>query len=82
VALEKRSVLRRVDAATATVTDTFTGEPRDVKAAVVVDAGYRRPDDTLWQADESQPRAGDAVSPRSVYEAVLEGRRLALGLAP
>ena len=53
-----------------------------MKAAVVVDAGYRRPDDTLWQADESQPRAGDAVSPRSVYEAVLEGRRLALGLAP
>lgn len=82
VALEKRSVLRRVDAATVTVSDTFTGEPREVKAAVVVDAGYRRPDDTLWQADESRPRAGDAVSPRSVYEAVLEGRRLALGLAP
>lgn len=78
VTLEKRSVLRRVDASAVTVADTFTGEPREVKAAVLVDAGYRLPDDALWHADESRPRAGDAVSPRSVYEAVLEGRRLAL----
>jgi hypothetical protein len=59
----------------------FTGEPRTLAAAVVVDAGYRLPDDRLWRATgERLPRAGDAVAPRTVYEAVLEGRRAALAL--
>jgi 2,4-dienoyl-CoA reductase (NADPH2) len=47
----------------------------------VVDAGHRLPDDRLWRATgERLPRAGDAVAPRTIYEAVLEGRRRAVEL--
>jgi hypothetical protein len=46
----------------------------------VVDAGHRLPNDALWRARPDLPRAGDAVAPRTIYEAVLEGRRAAAGL--
>jgi 2,4-dienoyl-CoA reductase (NADPH2) len=65
------------------VEDRFTGEPRALPVDVLVDAGYRLPDDRLWRATgERMPRAGDAVAPRTVHEAILEGRRRAseLGL--
>jgi 2,4-dienoyl-CoA reductase (NADPH2) len=79
VTLEKRSLLRRVcDDGTIVVEDRFTGEQRRVAAAVLVDAGYRLPDDALWRATgEHARRAGDCVAPRTVYEATLEGRRAA-----
>lgn len=79
VTLEKRSLLRRVCAdASIVVEDRFTGERRPVAAAVLVDAGYRLPDDALWRATgERVRRAGDCVAPRTVYEATLEGRRAA-----
>jgi 2,4-dienoyl-CoA reductase (NADPH2) len=81
VVIEKRSLLRRVTVAAAQVEDRFTGELRSIEVAVLVDAGYRLPDDRLWRATgERLPRAGDAVAPRSIYEAVLEGRRAALAL--
>ncbi|MQA84844.1 MAG: mycofactocin system FadH/OYE family oxidoreductase 1 [Streptosporangiales bacterium] len=80
VRLEKRSVLTRVTPGAAEVQDRFTGEPREVKADLLVDAGYRLPDDALWREAPEAPRAGDAVAPRTVYEAVLEGRRAALDL--
>jgi len=62
------------------VEDVFTGQIRDIGAAVVIDAGHRLPEDTVWRAHPALPRAGDAVAPRTVYEAVLEGRRAALAL--
>jgi NADPH-dependent 2,4-dienoyl-CoA reductase/sulfur reductase-like enzyme len=79
IALEKRSLLRRVCAdGTIVVEDRFTGEQRHVAAIALVDAGYRLPDDALWRATgERVRRAGDCVAPRSVYEATLEGRRAA-----
>jgi 2,4-dienoyl-CoA reductase (NADPH2) len=81
VVIEKRSLLRRVTVGAAQVEDRFTGELRSIEVAVLVDAGYRLPDDRLWRATgERLPRAGDAVAPRSIYEAVLEGRRAALAL--
>ncbi|MEY2435167.1 MAG: hypothetical protein QOF97_3, partial [Acidimicrobiaceae bacterium] len=81
VVIEKRSLLRRVTVGAAQVEDRFTGELRSIEAAVLVDAGHRLPDDRLWRATgERLPRAGDAVAPRSIYEAVLEGRRAALAL--
>jgi hypothetical protein len=46
---------------------------------VVVDCGHRLPDDELWR-ETGFPRAGDAVAPRTIYEAVLEGRRAAMSL--
>jgi len=53
----------------------------------VVDCAHRLPDETLYaavleQTDSSDvpalARAGDCVAPRTVLEAVLEGRRRAL----
>ncbi|MGH3321225.1 MAG: mycofactocin system FadH/OYE family oxidoreductase 1 [Streptosporangiaceae bacterium] len=78
VELAKRSVLRRVTPRGPLVTDAFTGEEREIKAALVVDAGHRLSEDTLWRAAHTPPdvrHAGDCVAPRTAYEAVLEGRR-------
>ena len=81
VTLIKRAVLRGVRAGILDLTDRFTGEPREVKAALVVDAGYRLPADELWRERPTLERAGDAVAPRSIYEAVLEGRRAAAAVS-
>jgi 2,4-dienoyl-CoA reductase (NADPH2) len=80
VALHKRSRLLTVTSSAAVVEDVYTGDVRDIEAAVVIDAGHRLPEDTLWRAHPALRRAGDAVAPRTVYEAVLEGRRAALAL--
>ena len=85
VTFHKRSVLRSVDAAGAVLEDRFTGSTHEVAAGVVVDAGHRLPDETLWDdvrdAIGTRPsRAGDCVAPRTVHEAILEGRRTALDL--
>ncbi|WP_345702531.1 oxidoreductase [Pseudonocardia eucalypti] len=42
-----------------------------------IDCGHRLSDDTF---PRGHPRAGDAVAPRNVHQAVLEGRRFALSL--
>jgi hypothetical protein len=76
VEIEKRAILRRVTPAGAVVEDRFGGVERLVPAALVVDAGHRLPSDDLWRATQL-PRAGDAVAPRTINEAVLEGRRRA-----
>lgn len=79
VTIERRSILRVVARGAAVVEDRFTGAHRELAAAAVVDAGYRLPDDVLWRSTGMR-RAGDAVSPRSILEAVLEGRRAALAV--
>jgi len=82
VRLVKRAVLRRAGPGQAMTEDRFTGAADAVPAAVLVDAGHRLPDDRLWrETGGTLPRAGDAVAPRTIYEAVLEGRRAALALA-
>jgi 2,4-dienoyl-CoA reductase (NADPH2) len=80
VTLHKRSRLVAVTATAAVVEDVFTGDVSEIEAALVIDAGHRRPEDALWRAQPELPRAGDAVAPRTLYEAVLEGRRAALAL--
>ncbi|MHB8466538.1 MAG: mycofactocin system FadH/OYE family oxidoreductase 1 [Acidimicrobiales bacterium] len=81
VTIEKRSLLRRVGRHGAEVEDRFTGARRTLDVAVVVDAGYRLPDDRLWRATGGRlARAGDAVAPRTIHEAILEGRRCAMEL--
>jgi 2,4-dienoyl-CoA reductase (NADPH2) len=81
VVIEKRSLLRRVARDAILLEDRFTGELRQLRVAALVDAGYRLPDDRLWRdTGEQLPRAGDAVAPRSIHEAILEGRRAALAL--
>jgi len=85
VVLHRRSVLRSVKKGTAVVEDRFTAERRELAVACVVDAGHRLPDETLWEQLNDHPdlhvqRAGDCVAPRSIHEAILEGRRTALAL--
>jgi 2,4-dienoyl-CoA reductase (NADPH2) len=57
-----------------------------VPAVIVVDCGHRLPDDKLSAAvvertGEAPARAGDCVAPRTILEAVLEGRRRALEIS-
>lgn len=54
------------------VTDRFSGRCRVLAAAAVVDCGFRGPDEA-WPAATIQ--VGDCVAPRTVHEAILEGRR-------
>ena len=51
---------------------------RKLDCAAVVDCGTRLPEESLYLARPGTPRAGDCVAPRTVLEAVLEGRRLAM----
>jgi 2,4-dienoyl-CoA reductase (NADPH2) len=85
VGLHRRSILRRVGPGVAVLENRFTAARTDLEVAAVVDAGHRLPDETLWDgvrdAIGTRPaRAGDCVAPRTVHEAVLEGRRVALDL--
>ncbi len=48
-----------------------------IAAAAMVDCGFRLPTDPLPGA---QAAAGDCVAPRTVHEAILEARRVAVSL--
>ncbi|HVH21294.1 MAG TPA: FAD-dependent oxidoreductase [Pseudonocardia sp.] len=72
-----RHRLRSVSAGRAELDHVWTGERRSTRCAAVIDCGYRLPDDSLAVTRPRLPRAGDCVAPRTVYEAVLEGRRAA-----
>jgi 2,4-dienoyl-CoA reductase-like NADH-dependent reductase (Old Yellow Enzyme family) len=75
-------LLREVRPGTAVLSDRFSGAPQEIDCAVLVHCGNRLPEEELYLARPGTPRAGDAVAPRSVLEAVLEGRRAAVALAP
>lgn len=74
VRVERRTLLRSVQADAVEVEDRFSGERRTIGCVAVVDCGFRLPDDPF---DGVELRAGDAVAPRTIHEAVLEGRRVA-----
>lgn len=76
VVRELRTVVRAAGDGHALLHDPLTGEDRKVDCAVLVDCGHRLPDGTL----DGPYRAGDCVAPRTVYQAVLEGRRTALAV--
>ena len=78
VTRELKSLVRRTSAGTAILEDVWTGAQRTVPAAVVVDCGHRLPEESLYRTGAL--RAGDCVAPRTILEAVLEGRRLAVSL--
>jgi 2,4-dienoyl-CoA reductase (NADPH2) len=77
-----RSRITAVRAGTVEGVDVWTGEPFALPAAVVVDCGHRLPDDRLYEqlGDTGLRRAGDCVAPRTVHEAIVEGRRAAVDL--
>ncbi len=77
---ELRALVRRLADGRAHLEDTWTGATRTVAAGVVVDCGHRLPDEDLYLERPGTRRAGDCVAPRTVLEAVLEGRRLAIEL--
>jgi 2,4-dienoyl-CoA reductase (NADPH2) len=81
VGIERRALLREVHVDHVVVEDRFSGARRTIPAAALVDAGFRLPDEGLWEATGGRHlRAGDCVAPRTVHEAVLEGRRAALAI--
>ncbi len=78
VRVEKRSLLRAVRPGEVELQDRFSGERRTVACAAVVDCGFRLPAEPLPTAPGTVPvRVGDCVAPRTILEAVLEGRRAA-----
>jgi mycofactocin system FadH/OYE family oxidoreductase 1 len=77
--LLKRSILRRVEQGVVAIEDRFDGRETVIEAVALIDCGYRAP---LDDADDgASVRVGDAVAPRSIYEAILEGRAAALALS-
>ena len=77
VRIERRSLLRAARAGEVELEDRFSGERRRVACVAVVDCGFRLPTDPL---PDVHHQAGDCVAPRTILEAVLEGRRIALSL--
>ena len=77
VVRERHTRLRGVAAGHAELEHVWTGERRTVPCVAVIDCGHRLPDDALARAHPCWPRAGDCVAPRTVYEAVREGRQAA-----
>ena len=73
---ETGTLLLAVDGEQAVLADRWTGERRTIPCAVVVDAGPLLPGD-----GRGGVVAGDALAPRTVLEAVLEGRRAAREIA-
>jgi hypothetical protein len=77
VQIERRTLLRGATVDHVIVEDKYTGEQRHIECAAVVDCGFRLPTDPIPGAHIA---AGDCVAPRTIYEAVLEGRRAALAV--
>ena len=77
VRVERRTLLRTVRPGEVEVEDRFTGTRRTIPCAVVVDCGFRLPDEAM---PGTTAQAGDCVAPRTVHEAILEGRRVARSL--
>jgi 2,4-dienoyl-CoA reductase (NADPH2) len=69
-----RSVASRGTGVQVRLQDRFSGEVRVIDGSAVVDAGFRLPTDPMAEA---QHAVGDAVAPRTLLEAILEGRRVA-----
>ena len=78
ITLVKRALVRRVTATAVHVEDRFSGMTSEIEAVAVIACGHRVPDQTL--GDDDALRIGDAVAPRTIHEAVLEGRRAAMAL--
>lgn len=81
VNIERRRLLREVRAGEVEVEHRWSGVRSVLLAATFVDCGHRLPDDALFEGTgRVHLRIGDAVAPRTILEAMLEGRRAALAL--
>ncbi len=77
VRIERRALLLRAQSEGVTVGDRYSGAERLLPCAALVDCGFRLPSAPIPGAVAA---AGDCVAPRTVHEAILEGRRAALAL--
>jgi 2,4-dienoyl-CoA reductase (NADPH2) len=81
VRVVKRSTVVGIADGRVVVEDRYSGTKDSLDASVLVESSYRLPAADLVPDDDRSPSArrvfvaGDAVAPRTVYEAVLEGRR-------
>ncbi|WP_068277904.1 mycofactocin system FadH/OYE family oxidoreductase 1 [Aldersonia kunmingensis] len=73
-------VIRQVGSDGAVLEDVNTGIRRTVECATVVDCGYRLPEDELWRTHPEAARVGDCLAPRTIAEAIREGRAAALAV--
>jgi 2,4-dienoyl-CoA reductase (NADPH2) len=80
VRIAKGSVVRQLGDHAVHLENQYTGEKEEIPAALLVEVTFGLPHDALWRDHPGLVRAGDAVAPRTAYEAILEGRRAALGL--
>ncbi len=76
VTIERRTLLRSVRRGEIDVEDRYTGERRTIACVALVDCGFRVPTDPI----DGATQIGDAVAPRTLHEAVLEARRVALSI--
>ncbi len=80
------SLLRAVTVEGALVEQRWTREQRVIPTDLIVDASHRLAEEQLYDAlvgadvslRDELVRAGDCIAPRTVHEAILEGRRAAL----
>ena len=77
VTLVKRALVRAVRDGKVEAEDRFSGDALVIEAAVLIACGHRLPD-TMLDPDEQLVQVGDRVAPRTIHEAILEGRRAAL----
>ena len=77
VHIERRSILRVARAGAVEVQDRFSGERRTIECSALVDCGFRLPTEPI---EAATAKAGDCVAPRTIYETVLEARRVAASL--
>ena len=75
--IERRSILRCVRPGEVELQDRFSGERRIVACVALVDCGFRLPTEPI---EGAFAQIGDCVAPRTIHEAVLEARRVALAL--
>ena len=77
VQIHRRSLLRSVQAHHVVVEDRFSGVQRNVSCEALIDCGFRLPTAKIAAA---HVQVGDCVAPRTILEAILEGRRAALAI--
>jgi mycofactocin system FadH/OYE family oxidoreductase 1 len=77
VRVERRSLLRLVGPEGVVVEDRYSGTRRTIPCVAMIDCGFRLPTDPI---DSATMQVGDAVAPRTIFEAVLEARRAALAI--
>jgi mycofactocin system FadH/OYE family oxidoreductase 1 len=72
VTIARRSLLRSVGHGEVVVEDRYSGQRRSIACVAMVDCGFRLPDD---QVAGRGTRVGDCVAPRTLLEAIREGRQ-------